>query len=77
MDALYVREYTEDLGYPKRDDALLERCEGDTWLLIENSAGAGATIGRSVAELAVLVDALDGHPRLGVCLDSCHLYASG
>jgi len=56
---------------------ILERCEGDTWLLMENTAGAGGTIGRSVAELARLVDALDGHPRLGVCLDSCHLYASG
>jgi deoxyribonuclease-4 len=44
---------------------------------MENSAGAGATIGRSLDELATLVDRLDGHPRLGLCLDSCHLYASG
>jgi deoxyribonuclease IV len=56
---------------------ILERCEGDTWLLMENSAGAGGTIGRSLGELATLFDALDGHPRLGICLDSCHLYASG
>src|SRR5439155_13082763 len=56
---------------------ILERCEGDTWLLMENSAGSGATIGRSIDELATLVDALDGHPRLGICLDSCHLWASG
>ncbi len=56
---------------------ILDRCEGDTWLLMENSAGAGGTIGRSVAELATLVDALDRHPRLGICLDSCHLYVSG
>jgi deoxyribonuclease-4 len=56
---------------------ILERCEGRTWLLMENSAGAGGTIGRSVAELALLLDALDGHPRLGICLDSCHLYVSG
>ncbi len=55
----------------------LERCEGDTWLLIENSAGAGGTIGRSVEELATIVERLDGHPRLGVCLDSCHLFVSG
>ena len=58
-------------------EQILERCQGDTWLLIENSAGAGGTIGRSVDELAALHDALGGHPRLGVCLDSCHLYASG
>jgi deoxyribonuclease IV len=56
---------------------ILERCEGDTWLLMENSAGAGGTIGRSLDELATLLDRLDHHPRLGVCLDSCHLYASG
>src|SRR5262249_5692387 len=55
----------------------LARCKGDTWLLMENSAGAGATIGRSLPELAELVDALDRHPRLGICLDSCHLWASG
>jgi deoxyribonuclease-4 len=56
---------------------ILERCEGDTWLLMENSAGAGDTIGRSLDELYVLVERLDYHPRLGICLDSCHLYASG
>jgi deoxyribonuclease-4 len=55
----------------------LERCSETTWLLIENSAGAGGTIGRSVDELAVLVERLDGHPRLGICLDSCHLWVSG
>jgi deoxyribonuclease-4 len=56
---------------------ILERCAGDTWLLMENSAGTGATIGRSLEELGVLLDRLEGHPRLGVCLDSCHLYATG
>jgi len=56
---------------------ILKRCDGDTWLLMENSAGAGGTIGRSLEELHVLLDRLDGHPRLGLCLDSCHLYASG
>jgi deoxyribonuclease-4 len=56
---------------------ILERCVGDTWLLIENSAGTGATIGRSLDELNTLVDRLDGHPKLGLCLDSCHLWASG
>jgi deoxyribonuclease-4 len=56
---------------------ILERCEGDTWLLMENSAGTGDTIGRSLDELHTLLDKLDRHPRLGICLDSCHLYASG
>lgn len=56
---------------------LLERTTDDLWLLLENSAGAGGTIGRSTDELAELFDALDGHPRLGVCLDSCHWWVSG
>jgi deoxyribonuclease-4 len=58
-------------------EQILERCEDKTWLLMENSAGAGGTVGRSLDELTALVDALDGHPRLGLCLDSCHLYVSG
>ena len=58
-------------------ESVLERCSDTTWLCIENSAGAGGTIGRSIDELATIFDRLGGHPRLGVCLDSCHLYASG
>ena len=56
---------------------LLELTTDDLWLLIENSAGAGGTIGRSTDELEVLFDALDRHPRLGLCLDSCHWHVSG
>jgi deoxyribonuclease IV len=56
---------------------VLEHCSDTTWLLVEDSAGAGGTIGRSVEELAAIVDALDRHERLGICLDSCHLYVSG
>jgi deoxyribonuclease-4 len=56
---------------------LLELTTDTLWLCLENTAGAGATIGRSVAELEALFDSLDRHPRLGVCLDSCHWWASG
>jgi len=55
----------------------LDACYGATWLLLENSAGAGGTIGRSMDELAVLMERLGAHPRLGLCLDSCHLWVSG
>jgi deoxyribonuclease IV len=58
-------------------EQVLEISSDTTWLLMENSAGAGGTIGRSIDELATLFDRLDRHPRLGVCLDSCHLYVSG
>ncbi|HXG76395.1 MAG TPA: deoxyribonuclease IV [Gaiellaceae bacterium] len=56
---------------------LLELTTEELWLCVENTAGAGGTIGRSVTELGALRDALDGHPRLGLCLDSCHWWASG
>jgi deoxyribonuclease IV len=46
-------------------------------LHLENTAGAGGTLGRSFQELADVIDAAGGSERLGVCLDSCHLLASG
>jgi deoxyribonuclease-4 len=46
-------------------------------LHLEDVAGTGGTIGRSFEELAALIDGAGGGERLGVCLDSCHLFASG
>jgi deoxyribonuclease IV len=55
----------------------LERSPGDCAVFLENTAGAGDTIGRSFAQLRAVFDAV-GHPsRLGFCLDSQHLFASG
>src|SRR4051795_2005206 len=50
-----------------------ERCP----LLLENTAGAKGTLGRSFAELADLVERGGGNDRIGICLDSCHLLATG
>jgi deoxyribonuclease-4 len=50
-----------------------EGCE----LHLENTAGTGGTLGRSFDELALLLEAAGGGERIGVCLDSCHLLASG
>jgi deoxyribonuclease-4 len=50
-----------------------ERCQ----LHLEDTAGAGGTLGRSFEELSQLLEATGGEPRVGLCLDSCHLYASG
>jgi deoxyribonuclease-4 len=69
------REAVRKVVPPLRD--LLELTTDDLWLCLENTAGAGGTIGRSVDELARLLEALDGHRRLGVCIDSCHWWASG
>ena len=46
-------------------------------LQLENTAGSGATLGRSFEELGALIEEAGSDPRLEVCLDSCHLYASG
>ena len=46
-------------------------------LLLENTAGAGNTLGRSFEELRECIDLAGGERRLGVCLDSCHMWASG
>ncbi len=69
-----------EAGLERVVPALAQACERSnetTWLLIENSAGAGGTVGRSIEELAALYDSAGQHPRLGVCLDSCHLWVSG
>jgi deoxyribonuclease-4 len=50
-----------------------ERCP----LLLEDTAGAGNTLGRSFEELARIVELAGGSERIGLCLDSCHLLASG
>jgi len=46
-------------------------------LLLENTAGAGNTLGRSFEELRDLIDLAGGDKRIGVCLDSCHMFATG
>jgi deoxyribonuclease IV len=56
-------------------EALAE--SGSCPLQLEDTAGAGGTLGRSFEELAQLLDAAGGDERVGLCLDSCHLYASG
>ena len=50
-----------------------DRCR----LLLENTAGAGNTLGRSFEELRELIDLAGGEKRIGVCLDSCHMFATG
>jgi deoxyribonuclease-4 len=53
--------------------AQTEGCE----LHLENTAGTGGTLGRSFDELAALLEAAGSDKRIGICLDSCHLLASG
>lgn len=49
----------------------------DCPILIENAAGTGGTVGRSLEEIEFLIDACNGDDRLGLCIDTQHLWASG
>ncbi len=49
----------------------------DCPILIENAAGAGGTVGRSLEEIEFLIEACNGDDRLGLCIDTQHLWASG
>ncbi|MET7638843.1 deoxyribonuclease IV [Streptomyces sp. NPDC005438] len=65
-----VREKTlpllEELTHPE-----------DPWLLLEPTAGQGFSLCSQVADLEPYFAALEHHPRLGVCLDTCHVFAAG
>ncbi|WP_121252530.1 deoxyribonuclease IV [Nocardioides ferulae] len=47
------------------------------WLLLEPTAGQGRSLCAGVEDLAPYLDALDHHPRAGICLDTCHVFAAG
>lgn len=51
--------------------------EGGPALLLEPTAGQGRSLCSTADELPPYLDALDHHPRLGLCLDTCHLFAAG
>lgn len=55
---------------------ILDGYSGNAWFLLEISAGAGEVIGDTFEEIAQLIHTVK-HPRLGVCLDTCHAFASG
>lgn len=49
----------------------------DPWLLLEPTAGQGASLCARAEDLGPYFDALDRHPKLGICLDTCHAFAAG
>ncbi|WP_343126627.1 deoxyribonuclease IV [Buchnera aphidicola] len=49
----------------------------DITIVIENTAGQGSNVGYCFEHLAYIIRYVEDHTRIGVCLDSCHLYASG
>lgn len=55
---------------------VLKATPDDAWIILENSAGAGGTVGAKFSELGAIMKAV-GSPRLKVCLDTEHAYAAG
>jgi deoxyribonuclease-4 len=74
-------EGTEDDGLRRIADAIRyafsKRRRQRAMVLLEHTAGQGRTLGYRFEHLAAIIDHLDGSPRVGVCLDTCHLVASG
>jgi len=51
--------------------------DDDPWLLLEPTAGQGQSLVKKLDDLTKYFEALDWHPKLGVCLDTCHVFAAG
>jgi deoxyribonuclease IV len=72
---------TDEEGLARIGDALRQvfkrRPRRSAMVLLEHTAGQGRTLGHRFEHLAAIVERLDGSPRVGVCLDTCHLIASG
>lgn len=49
----------------------------DPWLLLEPTAGQGQSLVKKLDDLTKYFDALEWHPKVGVCLDTCHVFAAG
>jgi deoxyribonuclease-4 len=54
-----------------------EQPDGRSMLLLETTAGQGSTLGRTFEELASIIDQVDNKSRVGVCLDTCHIFVAG
>ena len=72
----------KERGLRQNADAIIDALDaapGSVRVLLEGTAGAGTALGATFGELAVLVDQVgQRHPdRVGVCLDTCHLWAAG
>jgi deoxyribonuclease-4 len=56
---------------------LSERPDGTTQILLEHTAGQGTNLGHRFEHLAQIIERVGGTPRIGVCIDTCHLLAAG
>src|SRR4051794_1628334 len=66
-----------DLVVSALSEVLQDRPRGSTMVLLEHTAGQGTAMGATFEEIAAMLDGVRDKQRLGVCLDTCHLLASG
>lgn len=57
--------------------AILDETPDDVMLLMETTAGQGSSLNARFEELNILFELCNGHRRLGVCLDTCHVFVAG
>jgi deoxyribonuclease-4 len=57
--------------------ALEECADSNVRVLLEDTAGAGGTMGRTFEDLRAIIDCVGGDPKIGLCLDTAHLYEAG
>ncbi len=87
---VHTGSYVDPDGGTKRYDAALRQVregllplldavadESAPWLLLEPTAGQGRSLCAGVDDLAPYLEALDHHPKAGICLDTCHVFAAG
>jgi len=58
-------------------ELLAQRRRGKTLIVLEHTAGQGTSLGTTFEQIAYMMAGANNHPRIGVCLDTCHLLASG
>jgi len=87
---VHTGSYVDPTGSPGLREAALRRVReallpildavsGDAlpWLLLEPTAGQGRSLCAGVEDLTAYLEALDHHPKVGICLDTCHAFAAG
>ena len=70
-------ERTEALQRAAASAQAIAGAEDGPPVLLELTAGGAGTVASTIPQAAELLDAAHGHPRLGLCLDTCHLFAAG
>lgn len=87
---VHTGSYVDPSGDPGLFDAAMRRVregllpildtiddEDAPWLLLEPTAGQGRSLCAGVEDLTNYLDVLDRHPKAGICLDTCHVFAAG